>query len=600
MATHLEWSLPMPSVGAPGSTATLTSLLIKSFGASPNGWSSFAVSYTGPAQLAKWDFSYWNPKTPSVARWFVNGSVTPDGYDDPTTVMATQTNSAVLHAGNDIGALAFITVAAGPNTFIDYWIATIDPHVMSSMAGKRAPTPVDIVATARRFDSYFGHPLNDNDCHHIAAEVAAATGASLPIIAIGEGLNPAANQEGGFWRIAYRGSDPNPVANWQTIVKPGDVVRMGWKEGGPHTTTVLKVNADGSIQVYDNILMNHGRSTIGIHNATYGTETNPTKTTIWRLTTDGLYLENGSNQADTLPGTIFNDDVRGFAGNDNLSGAAGNDYLAGGPGNDVLNGGVGADFADYVGAPGAVTVSLLTNTSSGAAGNDTLISMENMRGSRFADTLTGNSANNVLDGGPGGDRMSGGGGSDTFVVDNVLDQVIDVPGGTDLVKSSVSYQLVVPIKNLTLTGSGNIKGDGNDLNNALNGNTGANTLHGFVGNDTLNGRAGRDTLTGGPGEDTFAFSTTLAATNIDTIMDFTVGVDAVQLSNSIFKGLPAGALSAAAFFRGAQAHDTNDRIIYNATGALLYDPDGTGPQAAMQFATVRNAPALTSADFFIV
>ena len=72
-----------------------------------------------------------------------------------------------------------------------------------------------------------------------------------------------------------------------------------------------------------------------------------------------------------------------------------------------------------------MTVSLLTNTSSGAAGNDTLIAMENIRGRPFADNLAGNSGNNILNGGPGGDVMSGGGGNDTFVVDNVLDQVIE-------------------------------------------------------------------------------------------------------------------------------------------------------------------------------
>ena len=600
MATHLQWSLPMPFVGAAGATATLAPLLIKSFGASPNGWSSFSLSYVGPAQLKEWDFSYWNPANPSVARWFVNGSVIGAGYDNPTTVAGTQTNSAVLHAGNDIGALAFITVPAGPNTYIDYWLATIDPHVMSPVAGKGAPTAADIVATARRFDSYFGHPVNDNDCHHIAAEVAAATGASLPILAGVEGLNPAANQEGGFWRIAYRGSDPNPVADWQTLVKPGDVVRMGWKGGGEHTTTVLKVNADGSIVVYDNVLMNGKVSTIGIHNANYDVDTNPAQITIYRLSRDRLYIENGSAQPDTLPGTIFNDDVRGFDGNDNLSGAIGNDYLAGGPGNDSLNGGVGSDWADYVGASGAVTVSLLTNTSSGAAGNDTLISMENIRGSKFADTLAGNSGNNSLDGGPGGDRMSGGGGNDTFVVDNGADRVIVVPGGIDLVKSSISYRLGTTLENLTLTGSDSINGSGNDLNNLLIGNVSANVLRGIAGNDVLNGRAGKDVLWGGPGEDSFLFNSALSSANVETIMDFSVGIDSITLENAIFKALPAGALAATAFFMGSQAHDTNDRIIYNGvTGALLYDPDGTGPQAAVQFAALRNAPALTSADFVI-
>ena len=63
----------MPFVGAAGAT-TSSSLLIKSFGASPNGWSQFWLSYVGAAQLKEWDFSYWNPATPAVAQWFVNGA----------------------------------------------------------------------------------------------------------------------------------------------------------------------------------------------------------------------------------------------------------------------------------------------------------------------------------------------------------------------------------------------------------------------------------------------------------------------------------------------------------------------------------------------
>ena len=414
----------MPFVGAAGATTTLSSLLIKSFGASPNGWSQFWLSYVGAAQLKEWDFSYWNPANPAVAQWFVNGADI--GAGPEVNVQSTQINSAVLKAGNDIGALAFLTVPAGADTYIDYWIATVDPRVMSPVAGKGAPTPADIVATAKRFDTVFGHPLNDNDCQHIAAEVAAATGASLPILAGAEGLNPAANQAAGFWRIVYRGSDPNPVANWQTLVKPGDVVRMGWssKRGAHHH------RSQGQCGRLDRRLRQLSGGRQPRHRdrhppANYDTQTIPTKTTIYRLSPDRLYLENGSSGADTLPGTIFNDDVRGFGGNDNLSGAAGNDYLAGGLGNDTLNGGVGSDWADYVGAGGAVTVSLLTNTSSGAAGNDTLVALENIRGGQFADNLTGNSGNNVLSGGPSGDVMSGGGGSDVFIVDNALDQVIE-------------------------------------------------------------------------------------------------------------------------------------------------------------------------------
>ncbi len=45
----------------------------------------------------------------------------------------------------------------------------------------------------------------------------------------------------------------------------------------------------------------------------------------------------------------------------------------------------------------------------------------------------------------------------------------------------------------------------------------------------------------------------------------------------------------------------NDHVIYNpATGALIYDADGNGAGAAVQFATLAHNLALTNADFFLV
>jgi len=60
-------------------------------------------------------------------------------------------------------------------------------------------------------------------------------------------------------------------------------------------------------------------------------------------------------------------------------------------------------------------------------------------------------------------------------------------------------------------------------------------------------------------------------------------------------------LSANAFFIGAVAHDADDRIIYNdATRALLFDADGNGAGAAVQFATFSTGLALTASEFVIV
>jgi Ca2+-binding RTX toxin-like protein len=78
--------------------------------------------------------------------------------------------------------------------------------------------------------------------------------------------------------------------------------------------------------------------------------------------------------------------------------------------------------------------------------------------------------------------------------------------------------------------------------------------------------------------------------------------DTIDLENAIFTAFrSSGTMSSSAFYVGAAAHDSTDRIIYNSdTGALSYDPDGTGSAAAVQFAELSTKLALTYQDFLIV
>ena len=298
--------------------------------------------------------------------------------------------------------------------------------------------------------------------------------------------------------------------------------------------------------------------------------------------------------------------LNGNGGNNTLSGGIGNDVLNGGAGNDTLDGGSEIDTASYAGASGPVTVSLAIAgaQATGGAGTDTLIGIENLTGSSFNDTLTGSVGNNLIDGGLGNDTMSGGDGNDTYLVDSSTDNVVEgSTGGTaDVIFASVTYTLAGRfVETLALTGTANIDAIGNNQANTLVGNDGNNTLSGSLGNDFLEGGLGNDTLTGGGQADTFSFRSALGSTNIDTITDFVVVDDTIRIANSIFTGLAAGTLSAAAFFIGAAANDADDRIIYNsATGALFFDSDGTGGNAAIQFATLSAGLALTNADFFVV
>lgn len=112
-----------------------------------------------------------------------------------------------------------------------------------------------------------------------------------------------------------------------------------------------------------------------------------------------------------------------------------------------------------------------------------------------------------------------------------------------------------------------------------------------------------DVLTGAAGQDTFQFDAPLnASTNVDRITDFNPLQDSIRLDGAVFTAFAtSGPLAVGAFALGAAPADTSDRILYErVTGALRYDPDGTGPAAAVRFATLATGLAVTSADFVVV
>jgi serralysin len=146
---------------------------------------------------------------------------------------------------------------------------------------------------------------------------------------------------------------------------------------------------------------------------------------------------------------------------------------------------------------------------------------------------------------------------------------------------------------------------GSKFDDSLFGNNSANVINGGAGNDTIKGYGGNDTLIGGAGEDTFNFNAGLdAATNVDTIGDFNVADDTVQLDNVVFTALAATGALASGFFRAnatGTAQDSNDYIVYETdTGKLFYDADGNGAGAAIQFATLAGNQAITAADFVVI
>ena len=325
-----------------------------------------------------------------------------------------------------------------------------------------------------------------------------------------------------------------------------------------------------------------------------------------------------------LTGTAAIDGTGNFAAN-TITGNVATNILNGAAGADVMNGGAGDDtyFVDNVGdqaveASGEGTDLVRSNVSF------TLVAfVENLTltgglaingtGNALANVINGNLGANTLDGAGGADKLNGKAGNDTYVVDDLGDQVTEdaANGGVDLVQSSVTFTLGLHVDNLTLTGAAAVNGTGNGTVNILIGNDADNfldgrghddTLVGGGGDDDLRGFTGLDHLTGGAGMDDFIFDTVVFAGNADTIADFEVGVDKIKLDNAVFTGLPAGALNANAFKAGTAATDADDRIIYDAaTGRLWFDSDGVGGAAQILFADLANAPTgLSAGDFTVI
>jgi Ca2+-binding RTX toxin-like protein len=204
---------------------------------------------------------------------------------------------------------------------------------------------------------------------------------------------------------------------------------------------------------------------------------------------NGSDILRGNGGDDTIRGDIGNDDISGSGGDDNLSGGDGNDAINGGSGNDTLNGDAGNDTIQ--GGSG-------NDTASGGAGDD------DINGGSGNDTLNGNAGNDLIDGGSGQDTMRGGTGNDVYLVDDAGDRAIEEAGqGLDEVQSTVSFALEANVENLTLLGTANIDGTGNDSDNTILGNSGRNRLDGGAGDDVLDGGAGADDLFGGLGNDTY-------------------------------------------------------------------------------------------------
>ncbi len=234
------------------------------------------------------------------------------------------------------------------------------------------------------------------------------------------------------------------------------------------------------------------------------------------LNIEGL---SGTGNLDQLLGDDGDNVLSGRGSQDSLHGRDGDDILEGGAGPDLLDGGEGADWAVYAasGARGAgrVYVDLLVRTGGGNdATGDRLVSIENVRGTGFADTLLGSEGDNVLDGNGGADQIAGYGGEDTIIVDerartdggtgeDRLQIELSQAGSVDAVTGEASAGgRFWNFEAVTVIGSeGDDVAIGADGEDDFRGNGGSDLLLGGLGDDRLDGGDGRDYLRGGEGDD---------------------------------------------------------------------------------------------------
>ena len=223
---------------------------------------------------------------------------------------------------------------------------------------------------------------------------------------------------------------------------------------------------------------------------------------------DGADMLLGGDGNDSLDVGLGDDTLDGGAGNDKMSGGDGADSLIGGDGDDALDGGLGDDRLDgglgwdnLSGGDGADTLigGDGNDTLDGGLGDDRLdggSGWNNLSGGDGRDSLVGGDGNDTLDGGLGVDTMVGGAGDDTYIVDNLLDRVVEGynNGNDTIISASLELSLAnfVDVENLTLSGAqinvvGNLRNGvliANAQNNIIRDGGGAKQMIGGLGDDT--------------------------------------------------------------------------------------------------------------------
>jgi RTX calcium-binding nonapeptide repeat (4 copies) len=171
-------------------------------------------------------------------------------------------------------------------------------------------------------------------------------------------------------------------------------------------------------------------------------------------------------------------------------------------------------------------------------------------------TFTGSfAASNVFTGGTGADSLTGGTAADTLTGGN----------GADTITAGAGADVLV-------------------------GGLGADSIMGEIGNDTITGGVGNDTLSGGEGADTFRFDNAL--NGVDTITDFVVGTDKLNVTTNTVLAAATEVAPYTGAANNTQVTVTDNNVFYvsmnGAAGNLFQGGTLTLSTADMTAATLTN------------
>ena len=255
----------------------------------------------------------------------------------------------------------------------------------------------------------------------------------------------------------------------------------------------------------------------------------------------------GWGNTDTL---ISIEGVEGSNFNDSIVGSSGDNRLDGRGGNDTIDGGAGQDWVEFNNATEGegVQVNLTAGTVTGSQGSDTLIAIEHVQGTVYADYLVGNSEANTLQGMAGDDSIEGGSGNDTLLGGEGNDHLHGM-AGNDSINGGSGSDVVFYERTEVTTGinanldTGVVSNDGQGGQDTL---ANVENIHGSYFADTITlgnaqgyvfARAGNDTLKGGSDSQHF-----IPGSGNDSI-DGGEGQDAVSYQDDGFDSAGATARS---------------------------------------------------------